>query len=307
MINYLLQRLALALGVILFVSGLTFALTEATVDPALTIAGEGASEETIQQIRQQFGFDRPIVVRYGEWIAGVLQGDLGQSYRMRRPVADIIGEHLPVTLKLGFSSLAFAILFAIPLGIIAAIRQNSWIDRTALAVSVVGQAMPNFLFALLLIIILGVNLRWLPISGSSSWLHFIMPTIALGYYAMPALMRLTRTGMIEALEADYIRTALAKGLSPARVVLSHALQNAILPVVSLAAVQFGFMLGGSVIIEVVFGLNGLGYLAWESIRRADLPMVQSIVLLISLFYVVLIFAADVLNGLLDPRVRTVAS
>jgi peptide/nickel transport system permease protein len=124
---------------------------------------------------------------------------------------------------------------------------------------------------------------------------------------MPALMRLTRTGMIEALEADYIRTALAKGLSPARVVLSHALQNAILPVVSLAAVQFGFMLGGSVIIEVVFGLNGLGYLAWESIRRADLPMVQSIVLLISLFYVVLIFAADVLNGLLDPRVRTVAS
>lgn len=305
MFGYLLQRLALALGVLIFVSGLTFALTEATVDPALTIAGEGASEDTIQQIRRDYGFDRPILERYVEWIGGVVQGDLGESYRMRRPVADIIAQHLPVTLTLGFASLAFAILLAIPLGVIAALRQNSWIDRLALTISVVGQAMPNFLFALLLIILFGVNLRWLPISGSSTWMHFVMPTIALGYYAMPALMRLTRTGMIEALEADYIRTALAKGLSPTRVIIGHALQNAILPVVSLAAVQFGFMLGGSVIIEVVFSLNGLGYLAWESIRRADLPMVQSIVLLISVFYVALIFLADMLNGLLDPRVRSV--
>ncbi|GGC72332.1 ABC transporter permease [Chelatococcus reniformis] len=304
MARYLVQRLLLALGVIVFVSALTFALTEATVDPALAVAGEGATEEAIQQIRRQYGFDRPLVERYLGWLGGIASGDLGESYRMRRPVADIIGEHLPVTLKLGFLSLAFAILVAIPLGVLAAVRQNTWIDRFALSVSVIGQALPNFLFALLLIIVFGVNLRWLPISGSGTWQHFVMPTIALGYYAMPALMRLTRSGMIEALEADYVRTALAKGLSPGTVVFRHALQNAILPVVSLGAVQFGFMLGGSVIIEVVFGLNGLGYLARESIRRADLPVVQSIVLLISFFYVVLILLADVLNGLLDPRIRS---
>jgi peptide/nickel transport system permease protein len=307
MVRYLVQRLLLALGVIVFVSALTFVLTEATVDPALAVAGEGATEETIQQVRKDYGFDRPLVERYLNWLGGIASGDLGESYRMRRPVADIIGEHLPVTLKLGFLSLIFAIVVAIPLGVLAAVKQNTWIDRFALSVSVVGQALPNFLFALLLIIIFGVNLRWLPISGSGTWQHFIMPTIALGYYAMPALMRLTRSGMIEALEADYVRTALAKGLSPFTVVFGHALQNAILPVVSLAAVQFGFMLGGSVIIEVVFGLNGLGYLARESIRRADLPVVQSIVLLISFFYVVLILLADILNGLLDPRVRSAST
>ena len=167
----------------------------------------------------------------------------------------------------------------------------------------VGQALPSFWFALMMIFFFGVYLRWLPITGSGSWLNFVMPAVALGYYVTPAVMRLTRAGMIEVLSSDYIRTARAKGLRPGVVLFKHALRNAIIPVVSLAAVQFGFMLGGSIVIETIFAINGLGQLAWESILRADLPMMQAIVLVLSCFYIVLTFLADILNAFLDPRIR----
>jgi peptide/nickel transport system permease protein len=163
--------------------------------------------------------------------------------------------------------------------------------------------MPTFWFALLLILLFGVTLKVLPISGSDTWLHFVMPAIALGYYATPAIMRVTRSGMIEVLESDYIRTARAKGLRTPQVLFKHALRNALAPVVALAAVQLGFLLGGSVVIETVFALNGLGYLAWESISHNDFPVVQAVVLLISLGYIVLTFAADLANAWLDPRIR----
>ena len=165
--------------------------------------------------------------------------------------------------------------------------------------------MPSFWFALTLMLWLGIYWRLLPITGSDSWANFVMPSIALGYYVTPAVMRLTRAGMLEVLAADYIRTARAKGLRPMRVLFKHALRNAIIPVVSLAAVQFGFMLGGSIVIETIFAINGLGFLAWESIQRADLPMMQAIVLVLSVFYIVLTFLADMLNAWLDPRIRVV--
>ena len=186
---------------------------------------------------------------------------------------------------------------------IEAIRPNSIIDRVALFLSVMGQALPSFWFALMLIILLSVNLRLLPTSGSDTWLHFVMPTVVLGYYAAPAIMRLTRTGMLEVLSTDYIRTARAKGLRPGIVLFKHALRNAIIPVVSLAAVQFGFMLGGSIVVETIFALHGAGFLAWESITRNDLPTVQGLILVFSLFYIVLTFLADLLNAWLDPRIR----
>jgi len=303
MIVFALKRLILAVAVALFVSSLVFALTNAAADPASVLAGEGAREADIQAIRAQFGFDRPLIEQYANWIGKAVQGDLGQSYRMKRPTADLLAESLPITAKLGVSALAFAICLGIPLGVFAAIRPNSWIDRLALSISVVGQAMPTFWFALLMILLFGVTLRWLPISGSGTWQHMIMPAIALGYYATPAIMRLTRAGMIDALASDYIRTARAKGLLPPVILFKHALRNALVPVVSLAAVQFGFMLGGSVVIEAVFALPGLGSLAWEAITRSDLPVVQAIVLLVSLFYVVLTLLADVFNAWLDPRIR----
>ena len=166
-----------------------------------------------------------------------------------------------------------------------------------------GQAIPNFWFGLILIYLFGVMLRWLPISGSSSFAHFILPTVALGTAVMPALMRLTRTGMLEVLEADFIRTARAKGLRPGAVFFKHALRNAVLPVVSLSAVSLGFLLGGSVIVETVFALNGIGLLAYESILRSDFPVVQSILVFVSLAYIVLTLASDLINARLDPRIR----
>ena len=164
--------------------------------------------------------------------------------------------------------------------------------------------MSNFWFALTLIVVFSVGLKWLPVAGNATWLHFVLPAVALGYYAMPAIMRLTRAGMLDVLGSDYIRTARAKGLSRSRVIFKHALRNAIIPVVALAAVELGFMLGGSVVIESVYSLQGLGQLAWDSIARNDYPVVQAVVLIIAVFYIGLTFLADVLNAALDPRMRT---
>jgi peptide/nickel transport system permease protein len=243
------------------------------------------------------------LIQYFDWAQKALGGDFGISPYFNQPVENIIAGRLAITMTLGACALVFAICLSIPMAVLAAIRPNTWIDRLALTISVIGQAMPSFFFGLILIIVFGVMLRWLPISGSSTWKHFVLPSIALGYYATPAFMRLTRSGMIEVLSSDYIRTARAKGLRPGSVLFKHALHNAIIPVVSLAAVQFGFMLGGSLVIETIFAINGVGYLGYESIARADLPMVQAVVLMVSMFYVVLTFFSDILNAFLDPRIR----
>lgn len=303
MLAYAAKRLAVALLVALTVSLITFSMIYVSGDPAIAIAGEGARAEDVQAIRKFYGFDRPIAAQYLDWLVGALKGDLGRSYTLRQPVAGVILARLPVTMILGASAIAFALVLAIPLGVIAAVRPNSMVDRFALALAVVGQAMPSFWFALTLMLWLGVYWRLLPITGSGSWQNFVMPAIALGYYVTPAVMRLTRAGVLEVLSSDYIRTARAKGLRPTTVLFKHALRNAIIPVVALAAVQFGFMLGGSIVIETIFQINGLGYLAWESIQRKDLPTMQAIVLVLSVIYVALTLAADLLNAFLDPRLR----
>jgi peptide/nickel transport system permease protein len=303
MLAYTVKRLLLAALVAVTVSFMSFMLLKLTGDPAAALAGESATEAQIAFVREQYGLDKPLLVQYANWIARALQGDFGESPYFKQPVSTIITGRLGVTLTLGGCALVFAILLAIPMGVLAAVRPNSWIDRLALTISVLGQAMPSFFFGLALIIVFGMMLRVLPISGSDTWRHFILPSIALGYYATPAFMRLTRSGMIEVLASDYIRTARAKGLRAGSVLFKHALRNAIIPVVSLAAVQFGFMLGGSLIIETVFAINGVGFLGYQSIARSDLPMVQAIVLMVSMFYVVLTFCADLLNAFLDPRIR----
>lgn len=303
MLIFTLKRLGLALLVMLTASLISFMLTRVSGDPAIALAGEGASGAEIESVRQQYGFDRPLVVQYAEWIGRAVQGDLGESPYLKQPVSDMIRERIGVTMTLGVCSLLFAVIVAIPLGILAAIRPNTWIDRIALTLSVLGQAMPSFWFGLIMIIIFGVMLRWLPISGSDTPLHFVMPIIALGYYATPAFMRLTRSGMLEVLASDHIRTARAKGLKWGKILFKHALRNAIIPVVALAAVQLGFMLGGSFIIESVFALHGIGYLALVSISRSDLPVVQALVLLLASIYVVLTFIGDILNAFIDPRIR----
>ena len=303
MIAFAVKRLGLALAVGLTVSVISFLLLNLASDVAAAMAGPSATAADIEFIRHRYGFDRPLPVQYVDWLGRTLSGDFGESLYFKKPVLGLVVERMPVTMTLGALSIAFALLLAVPLGVVAALRPNSWIDRGALALSVVGQAMPSFWFGLLLILYLGVTLRLLPISGSDTWRHFVMPAITLGYYATPAIMRLTRTGMLEALSADYIRTARAKGLRMGSVVVKHALRNAILPVVALTAVQLGFVLGGSVVVETIFALNGMGYLAYQSIVQNDFPVTQAIVLTISLFYIVLTLAADLLNAWLDPRLR----
>lgn len=303
MLAFTLRRLVVALLVGFTVSVVAFALLRLSGDLAAAIAGPEATAEQVEAIRRDFGLNQPIVMQYFDWLWGAVRFDFGDSFFFRDTVASMIAERMPVTLLLGGLSIAFALILAIPLGVIAAVKQNTWIDRTALSIAVAGQAMPSFWFALILIIVFSVNLRWLPVSGSETWAHFVLPSIALGYYATPSIMRLTRTGMLDVLQSDYIRTARAKGLRPAKVLFKHALRNAVIPVVALAAVQFGFMLGGSIIIETIFSLQGLGHLMWESISRKDFPVVQAVLLLIALFYVLLTFVADLLNAWLDPRMR----
>jgi glutathione transport system permease protein len=303
MFNYTLKRLALAALVALAVSALAFVLLRLSGDVAIAIAGEGARAEDIAAVRQQYGLDRPLVVQYLDWLGRTLQGDFGQSLYFRTPVSDLIVTKIQTTLILAVLAIAFALALSIPLGVMAAVWQNSWIDRLCLWIAVAGQALPNFFFALCLVMVFSIGLGWLPVSGADSWEHFIMPTVALGYYVTPPFMRLVRAGMIEVLGADYIRTARAKGLPASTVILRHGLRNALVPVVALTAVQLGFLLGGSIVIETVFALDGLGYLAYQAISQKDFPVIQAVLMLLSVGYVVLTLAADLVNAWLDPRIR----
>jgi len=304
MLTYILRRLAVALAVMLTVAVVSFLLLHLSGDLATAIAGPESSAADVEKIRVQYGLDRPMVTQFFEWLGSALQLDFGRSFYFQNTVMELVGERLPITLKLGAVSLLLAVAVAIPLGVAAALYRDTWVDRLALLVATIGQAMPNFWFALALIVVFSVGLKWLPVAGNASWQNFVLPAVALGYYAMPSLMRLTRAGMLDVMGSDYIRTARAKGLSPARVVFKHALRNAIIPVVALAAVELGFMLGGSVVIESVYSLQGLGQLAWDSIARNDYPVVQAVVLIIATFYIALTFVAAVLNAALDPRMRT---
>lgn len=303
MLGFFLRRIALAAFVVIAISVISFILSHVAVDPAAGVAGDSATDEDLAAIRLQYGFDRPLFAQYLDYIANVLSGDLGRSYLSGEPVATLIAERVPATAILAAASILVALLLSVPLGVCAAMAPNSALDRFALTLAVMGQAIPNFWAGLLLILLFGVNLGWLPISGSETAAHFVLPAITLGSFAMPALMRLVRAGMIEVLEADYIRTARAMGLSARLILFKYALRNAVLPVISLTAVQFGFMLGGSIVVESVFAIQGVGYLAWQSMNRADMPVIQAIVLLISVVYIVLTLLADLLNAALDPRIR----
>ena len=303
MLAFTLRRLLVAVSVAFTVSIIAFALLHLSGDLATTIAGPEASAEQVEQIRHQFGLDRPLSAQYLDWLWGALHLDFGTSFYFRNSVASLLAERMPVTLTLGAISLVISLAIAVPLGVLAAVYRGTLIDRLALTFCVLGQALPTFCLGLGLIIVFAVKFRWLPVSGNASWQNYVLPSIALGWYAVPAVMRLSRNGMLEVLSQDYIRTAYAKGLSPIKVILKHALRNAIIPVVALAAVQFGFMLGGSIVVEAVFSMHGIGHLAWEAIARNDFPVVQAVVLVLAAIYITLTFLADVLNALLDPRMR----
>jgi peptide/nickel transport system permease protein len=303
MLRFTARKLVVAVAVAVTVSFVAFLLLRLTGDLATSIGGESANADDVARIRRNLGLDRPVLLQYWDWFIGALGGDFGKSFYYPSTVWGLLAERLPTTLKLSCAGLVISLVIGIPLGVVAALRPNTWLDRIAMSIAVLGQAMPTFWFGLLMIILFGLILRWLPISGDGSWLHFVLPSFVLGYYAAPAIMRLTRSGMLEVLSADYIRTAYAKGLPDRTVLFKHALRNAVIPVVALASVQFGHMLSGSVVIETVFAMQGIGQLAWQSISRQDFPVVQAVLLVVSMFYVWLNFAADLINAWLDPRIR----
>src|SRR5713226_7450764 len=280
MLQFLVPRLIVAVLVAATVMTLAFVLTRLSGDLAISIAGPNATQADVEAVRKAYGLDQPLIAQFFNWVGNAVSGDLGDSYFFKARVSSLIAERMPVTLTLGLTGLVIA-----------------------LVVTLLGQAMPSFWLGLLLMITLGLQLGWLPISGTGSWEHYVMPGIVLAFSAIPALTRLTRAGMIQAMGSDYIRTARAKGLSRASILLKHALRNAAIPVVAIAAVQLGFMLGGSIVIEQVFALHGVGFLAWESIGKNDFPVVQAVVLVLAVIYVALTMLADLMNAVLDPRLR----
>lgn len=303
MTKFLLRRAVLAVLVCLTVLVISFTLTRIAGDPALAVAGPQASAEDVAIIRTAYGLDRPWMTQFLDWAGHAARGDFGRSYLFRAPVAELVRARLPVTLTLGAVGITFALLLALPLGVIAALYEGRAIDRAVMAVALIGQAIPSFWLGLMLIIGVGLRLQWLPIGGIEDWTGYILPGLVLSFSAVPALMRLTRSGMIQALRSDYIRTARAHGLSPVSIVLKHAARNAAMPVVAIAAVQLGFMLGGSIVVESVFSVPGVGFLAWESVSKNDFPVVQAVVLILAVLYIGLTLLADLMNAVLDPRLR----
>jgi peptide/nickel transport system permease protein len=282
---------------------ISFFLLFLNADPALLLLPPEAEIEDIETFKKQMGLDRPIIIQYFDFLKKVfLHGDFGNSFVTRQPAISMILERFPVTFKLSLSSIIFINCLAIPIGIISAIRRYSIIDNVASLIALIGQAMPLYWLGIMLIIIFGVWLRWLPISGSESFAHLILPTVTLGSWILPVNMRLVRSGMLDVLTQDYVRTARAKGLKERKVLYKHAFKNAAIPLVTVTGMQFGLLLSGAVVTETVFAWPGLGRLAVNSILMGDYPVVQAIVVFFGMCIILANLAADIVAALIDPRI-----
>lgn len=303
MTSYIARRLGLAALVMLTISFLSFIMLKMSGDLAISMAGEGSGADYVEFLRKTYGWDKPLVEQYWRWLLNALRGDIGTSFYYGAPVTTLIAERMPATLALGAMAIVMALAVAIPLGMAAGRYPGGLVDRIALFVALLGVSTPIFWLSFLLILVLGLQWAVLPISGGGSFKHLLMPAMALAFYSMPAIIRISRAGMIDVMRSDYIRTARAKGLRPWQIYLHHALRNTLVPVVAVASVQFGFLLGGSVVVENIFAVHGIGYLTWEAINQNDYPVVQAALLTVSSAYVVLTLLADIVNVMIDPRIR----
>jgi peptide/nickel transport system permease protein len=299
------RRLLLLVPTVLGVLTLVFFLVHLIPgDPVEVMLGETASSADLVQLRADLGLDRPLGEQYARFLGGLAQADLGHSFFYRKPVLAVIGAALPATALLATAALAVALLIALPVGILAAVRRNRLTDRLALVGSLVGVSMPNFWLGPLLIILFSFRLGWLPVSGREGAASLVLPALTLGTALSAILVRMTRASMLDVLGEDYLRTARAKGVGERAVIVRHALRNALLPVVTIVGLQFGALLSGAVITENVFAWPGVGTLLIQAISARDYPLVQGCVLVISLCYVAVNFLTDALYALIDPRVRT---
>ena len=304
MSRYLLRRLLLTIPVLIGVATLVFALIHFIPgDPAQAMLGEGATPEDVAQLRTRLGLDKPLLVQYGSFLNGVVHGDLGVSLRNDQPVMKQILERMPATAELAFAAMAVAVLFALPLGIVAAVWRGTWVDHAAMTLSLVGISVPNFWLGPLMAIVFAVELGWLPVGGSGTLAHLVLPSITLGAALAAILARMTRASLLEELSEPYVLAARAKGVSRTRAVLHHAFRNSLIPIVTILGLQFGVVLTGAVITETIFAWPGIGRLLIQSISFRDYPTVQGCVLLIAITYVGVNLITDLTYGFLDPRIR----
>ncbi len=314
MIKYLFRRLLQVPFVMLLVMLTIFIVVRSTPgDPVQIMLGLQTSPDAVAAIRKEFRLDEPIIIQYVAWLGDLAQGDLGHSIRLHTPVETLLAERLPVSLKLASAAMLYAFLISIPLGIFAALYRNSIIDYLCTGYSVVGFAIPNFALAMILIYVFSIKLGWFPITGIGSGetsagilgraSPYVLPAIALGTLQTAVLVRLLRSSMIEVLSQDYIRTAYSKGLTTPVVVLVHALKNALIPFVTMATIQFGYLIGIQVTIEYVFAIPGMGTAILQAVVSRDFPVIQGFTLVIAIFFLFANIAADIAHGLLDPRVR----
>ena len=303
MVSFFLHRLKLALITIFGVTLLVFIAARLSGDVVYTLVDASAGQEEIDKMRRQLDLDKPVWLQYISYVGHVARGDFGRSIRYQRPVVEVIAERIPKTVQLGLAAFTVSIILGISLGILAARTRGSIIDRAARTLAVLAQSMPHFWIGIMAILIFAVILRWLPTSGSGTWQHLVMPALTLATFPMAAIMRITRSSMLETLDAEYVKFLRVKGLAERLIVWKHALRNALIPVVALSGIQLGNLLGGAVIVETVFSWPGLGNLMVESIVSRDYPVIQSGVLMIAVFLITLNFLVDLVFGVIDPRIR----
>jgi peptide/nickel transport system permease protein/oligopeptide transport system permease protein len=308
MIRFLLHRAALAIVTLWALSVVTFLMGAlAPGGPVEIMLGQHASPDEAARLKREFGLDRPLPVRYADWIADAMRGDFGVSYRDRHPVAATLAERYPITVRLGLMAAAFALVAGVPLGLAAALRPGSWLDRLATTVVLTGVSVPAFVVLPLLVLLFALRLRWFPVTYDGQWWHLILPAVALGVRPAALVARMTRASLLEALSQDYVRTARAKGVSWLRTVLRHAGKNAVIPVLTVFATSTGYMLGGSFVVETIFGVPGVGGISVTAINERDYPMIQAVVLLAAAVFIGINLLVDIVYGFIDPRLRVAAA
>lgn len=305
MFQYVLRRLVAAVPTVLLITVLAFTMLHLTPgDPAEIFLGENRSTpELLARIRQEMGLDRPLHVQYLSYLGSILQGDLGRSLNTNRPIVQEIANRLPPTLELTFAALGIAVVLGIGLGVLSAIRHNTWLDSFAMFVALLGVSMPVFWSSLLLIFFFSVKLQWFPSVGQGGIERLVLPALALGLLSSATLARLVRASMLDVLSQDYVRTARSKGLRPRRVIWAHALKNALIPTITILGIEFGQLLSGAVITETIFSRLGVGRYYVESLLNKDFPVVQALTLFIAIAYVLINLLVDLSYSLLDPRIR----
>ena len=305
MFKYILKRLLMLIPIIIGISFLIyFVMSLSPGDPARIILGEYATQEDVDALREEMGLNDSLIVQYSRYIFNAVKGDLGTSYQTRQPVMGEILDHFPYTLKLAVGAVLIAVVLGIPIGIISAVKQYSWIDNLSMVVSMVLTSMPGFWYGLMLMIIFSLKLRWFPSTGASSFMHYVLPCITLSCNTFALMIRTTRSTMLEEIRQDYVRTAKAKGAKAMRVITKHSLRNALLPVITVAGMQFGILLGGAVVIESVFSIPGLGTYVVNAVKLKDTPCVTAAIMFIAVVGGLVNLIVDVLYTYIDPRLKS---